>query len=84
MMDKEQKELLKEIMKVEFANVETTLFLDTHPRDARVIAEHNKYAYQLDMLIKRYEQKYGPLTHQAMSSCPWRYIDGPWPWEIEY
>ncbi len=83
-MKQGQLELLKEIMKLEFANIETTLYLDTHPKDARVLAEHNKYAYQIEMLTKQYEQQYGPLTHQAISKYPWRYIDDPWPWEIEY
>ncbi|MCG8500412.1 MAG: spore coat protein CotJB [Firmicutes bacterium] len=83
-MGGEQLALLKEIMKLEFALVETALYLDTHPRDARMLAEHNKYACQLEMLKKQYEQKYGPLTNQGMSRCPWRYIDEPWPWEIQY
>jgi spore coat protein JB len=75
---------LKEIMKVEFANVETALYLDTHPQDAKALADHNKYAYRLEMLKKQYEQKYGPLTHYGMSAYPWKYIESPWPWEINY
>ena len=83
-LKKEQLEILKEIMKLEFANVETTLYLDTHQHDARMLALHNKYACELAMLKRQYEQMYTPITHEAMSRCPWQYIKGPWPWEIEY
>lgn len=80
----EQLALLKEIMKVQFALVETALYLDTHPQDPRVLGDHNQLSCKLDMLKRQYEQKYQPLTHYGMGKFPWNYLDGPWPWEIQY
>lgn len=81
---KERLALLKEIMKMQFAVVETALYLDTHPNDPRVLAKHNEYAYNLEMLKKQYGHMYGPLTHYCTGRYPWSYIDSPWPWEINY
>jgi spore coat protein JB len=83
-LSEERLALLKEIMKLQFAVIETALYLDTHPNDPRVLAKHNEYAYNLCMFKKQYEDKYEPLTHYGTSRFPWSYINGPWPWEIEY
>ncbi|MDK2934842.1 MAG: spore coat protein [Clostridia bacterium] len=83
-MNYDQVELLKELMRAHFCAVETALYLDTHPKDPRALADHNKCACRLEMLRKQYIQKYGALTHEDPSVYPWTYINGPWPWEIKY
>lgn len=83
-MDREQKLLLKEMMEIGFALVETNLYLDTHPTDERVLRLHNSYSQKYSELKSLYEARYGLLTFMGMSGCPWSYINGPWPWEINF
>lgn len=62
------------------------LYLDTHPGDARALADYNAQAQRLAALKAEYAQRYGPLTHfdQEMAGYTWRWICEPWPWEINY
>ncbi|NLX62688.1 MAG: spore coat protein CotJB [Tissierellia bacterium] len=83
-MDLEQKKLLLEIMEYSFALVETNLYLDTHPNDERALKLHNSYSQRYHELLSIYEAKYGPLRYTQMSGCPWDYINGPWPWDIDF
>ncbi|NLW23116.1 MAG: spore coat protein CotJB [Tissierellia bacterium] len=83
-MDREQKLLLKEMMEIGFALVETNLYLDTHPTDERALRLHNSYSQKYSELKSLYEARYGLLTFMGMSGCPWSYINGPWPWEINF
>lgn len=83
-MDREQKMLLRELMEVQFALVETNLYLDTHPNDKRALRLHNDYSQRYHELRSLYEAKYGLLSFTGMSGCPWSYIYGPWPWEINF
>lgn len=85
-MHKERLKMLEKIQELEFACIDMNLYLDTHPGDAKAVMDYNNYTYQLMMLKKQYESMYGPLTNfgYAQSQCPWRWIDDPWPWEIEY
>jgi spore coat protein JB len=78
--------LLKEIQAYEFAAIDLNLFLDTHPNEQRALADYNALTNHLTMLKKQYEQIYGPMVvfRFTPSQYPWRWIDGPWPWEIEY
>ncbi|WP_418792006.1 spore coat protein CotJB [Phosphitispora sp. TUW77] len=81
-----QAKLLKEIMSYEFSAVELNLFLDTHPNDIKALAEYNQVTQCLKKLQYEYEKCYGPLMNfgSSFSQHPWRWIDEPWPWEIEY
>lgn len=83
-MDKAQMDLLVEIMETSFVLVETSLYLNTHPNDERALRLHNNTSQKYSELKSIYQAKYGPLTSTEMSKCPWGYIDGPWPWEINF
>lgn len=64
---------LEEIQAVDFALVELTLYLDTHPND------------QQAMQLKRiFETKYGPLQQYGNSYTDgkWSWGTSPWPWQI--
>ena len=82
----EQLALLKEIQALAFTCLDLNLFLDTHPGDARALADYNSTAQQLAYLKAAYTQRYGPLMNfgQEAVGYPWSWIDEPWPWEIEY
>ena len=81
-MDREQMNLLKELMEVEFVVLETALYLDTHPNDPVALYRHKMYTDQLKQVKDAYEMQYGPMTifgHEYGDN--WRYINSPWPWE---
>ncbi|ADG83231.1 spore coat protein CotJB [Thermincola potens] len=84
--DKRRVQMLEEIMMVEFATIELGLFLDTHPYDMRALKDYNRYTCMLQKLKAEYEQLYGPLALHgtAPTQFPWKWVEEPWPWEIEY
>lgn len=75
-----KKQLLKEIMVLNFAINDLALYLDTHPNDANAIRMHSKYSEKQIALTAEYQKLYGPLTINFMSDT-WDWIDEPWPWE---
>jgi spore coat protein JB len=84
---KQRVKLLCDIQKEDFMVTELSLFLDTHPGDRRAVAEFNRHTQCLIGLIQTYEHHFGPLAlHQRCTPVqyPWRWIEEPWPWEIEY
>lgn len=83
-MDNKQLKLLNELMELGFCLVETNLYLDTHPYDERALRLHNTLSGQYQELETLYTSQYGPMKYTGMSQYPWRYIEEPWPWEIDY
>ncbi len=80
----EQAALLRQIQAVEFTCVELNLFLDTHPDDARALADYNATAQQLASLKAGYAQRFGPLSNfgNEPGGDSWKWICEPWPWQI--
>jgi spore coat protein JB len=76
--------LLKEIMALEFSLIDLNLYLDTHPTDRRALTIYNEYTSRLNNMKREYENEFAPLTASFPSGCPWRWIENPWPWEIDY
>lgn len=77
-------DFLIELMEVSFMLVESALYLDTHPNDERALRLHNNASQRYTELENTYQARYGPLKNTGMSKYPWGYIDGPWPWEINF
>ena len=75
-----KEKLLHEIMSLNFAINDLTLYLDTHPNDTKAICLHNEYVQKVSILKEDYEKLYGPLTINFISNT-WDWIDEPWPWE---
>ncbi|MGD8400957.1 MAG: spore coat protein CotJB [Bacillota bacterium] len=84
-MHREQQGLLNRIQALEFTAVDFNLYLDTHPNDQRALCEYQNTVGELEKLRREYVQMAGPLTPMDLSeqSC-WRWIEEPWPWQIEY
>ena len=81
-IDKKQ---LKEIMRLQFGVTETVLYLNTHPFDETVLQLHNEYASRLRNTMQEYQRRYGPLENSFPGAeSPWRWIQEPWPWQINY
>lgn len=76
--------LMEDLQAVDFALVDLTLYLDTHPNDYEAIQQFNQFAKQRGLLKKQIESQFGPLQQygNSYSGYPWNWDDGPWPWQI--
>lgn len=85
-MDPEQRAMLMDIMQLEFTAVDLQLFLDTHPDDQRALSDFRATSQALMQAKMSYESKYGPLLSYGFGMSPntWRWVDEPWPWEINW
>lgn len=83
-INKERLELLKEIMALEFSMIDLNLYLDTHPRDEKALIVFGQYGCRLKDMKEKYENEYGPLTPANAGNSHWKWIEEPWPWEIDY
>ncbi|HBG21807.1 MAG: spore coat protein CotJB [Syntrophaceticus sp.] len=86
-MNKSRVRMLRELQEIEFALVELNLYLDTHPNDEEAINNFNTLAIRLQQAKQSYEAKFGPLInfgHSGPVQAPWKWIEEPWPWEIDY
>ena len=82
--DMSREALLHEISKVDFAVVEMTLYLDTHPHEREAIAYLNHYLKLKNQLEKEYSYKYEPLSVALAGESDdnkWLWALAPMPWE---
>lgn len=81
----EQALMLLQIQELDFAAIDLNLYLDTHPNDKKALHDYNCLTQKLRVLRNEYQRIYGPLVNFgfAPSQYPWRWINDPWPWEIE-
>ncbi|MDR3263178.1 MAG: spore coat protein CotJB [Clostridiales bacterium] len=76
---------LYKLTQLDFYAVDLQLYLDTHPNDAKAIAEYNKTINDAQKLRSDYEQTNGPLTSKYLSPAEkFDWIDEPWTWEEQY
>lgn len=80
-MNENQRMLLHRIMMLQFALIETALYLDTHPTDQKALAQHQIFSEERKNLVMQYEKEYAPLTLYGKGSNYWNYLNSPWPWE---
>lgn len=77
-----QQQLLHFIDVVSFAANDISLFLDTHPDDAKALKTFQHYSDLRQNALRTYAENYGPLTmNTAVSSDHWYWATQPWPWE---
>ena len=82
-MNIEEQSLLRKISSAQFAAWELHLFLDTHPNNSEARKKYNEYVEKTAMLVKEYEDKYGPLRASNQNMDKWKWVNDPWPWETE-
>ena len=75
-----RREMIDEIRSLNFAIIELSLYLDTHPFDKKALCLHDKYCKELDELKEKYQKAFGPLTIKYPSD-DWKWLEGSWPWE---
>ena len=75
-------ELMKKIDSLDFARHEAQLFLDTHPDCKAALDYFNRTTDMLEELRTKYQDSYGPLVATASGTESYRWVDGPWPWQL--
>lgn len=77
---------LERLMEIDFVLYELLLYLDTHPNDSRAMREFCIMAERHHRMMMEYQQNCALLVpfHNCEDEIPWRWIEEPWPWEIEY
>ena len=69
---------------IDFALVETALYLDAYPDSCEALAYYHKLLAERKSLMADYTQHYGPLTQRDNTSqTSWQWVKTPWPWEHE-
>ena len=79
--NQDRSRLLNKINENSFTVNDILLYLDTHPTDQEAMNYYH-YVKQLNKeAVCAYEQAYGPLMINQVSSDNWSWIKSPWPWE---
>jgi spore coat protein JB len=75
---------MEQLQKVDFALVELTLYLDTHPTDMQSVQQFNQLVQRRQQIAGEFEMKYGPLLQfgHSYSRFPWQWVNSPWPWQV--
>lgn len=78
----EQKNMLHEISKLDFAVIDMTLYLDTHPYDLDAMEQWNRYQNRKRQLEREYNMKYPPLQLNDIDGTgkewTWALQEPPW------
>ena len=75
-----REKMMKNIKCLNFAVIEISEYLDTHPNDQKAICLHKEYSNKLNELENKYQKVFGPLTIYFPCN-KWRWLEEPWPWE---
>lgn len=75
-----REELMKQIKCLNFAVIDISEYLNTHPDDRRAICLHREYCNQLKEVKDKYQRIFGPLSIYYPCN-KWRWLEEPWPWE---
>lgn len=70
-------EMLEQIKCHNFAIIELSLYLNTHPNDDKALCLHRKYCKEFKELKDKYQKVYGPLSIYFPCN-KWRWLEEPW------
>ena len=74
---------MAELMAIEFAAHDLSLYLDTHPEDVEAFAVYRDLLRLSEEGAKRYAARYGPICKTDMiDSDSFSWLQSPWPWEL--
>ena len=76
--------LMQKLRTLEFAIVDTALYLNAYPDSDCALAYYHKLLEERDCLRKTINEQCGPLNiYENTDKDGWRWTDGPWPWQID-
>ena len=74
----------KKLQMLDFAIVDTVLYLDAYPACAQALEYYHKLLAEREQVAKQYAEACGPLTAwDNVSRKSWDWAKGPWPWQTE-
>lgn len=82
--DRNCKSQLENLRALDFAIVETGLYLDAYPQSREALEYYHALIAQREKLAAAYEKGCAPLTvYGNRSKTSWDWVAGPWPWEAD-
>ena len=80
----EQEKMYLELARICFAKHDINLYLDLHPDDTSMITLFNDYRERELMLLRQYEERFGPINTDStvLNSTPFMWVTDGWPWEV--
>ena len=72
---------LQRLRELEFALLETNLYLDTHPNSRKVLDYYKKVKAARDIMYEDYVKNNGPMFAADVRQDNWSWVDMPWPWQ---
>ena len=74
--------LKKRLQVLDFAIVETVLYLDAYPKCKKALEYYHTLLAERRVLAQSMQAQCGPTTAwENESKTEWNWISGPWPWE---
>ncbi|MBR6208924.1 MAG: spore coat protein CotJB [Oscillospiraceae bacterium] len=74
---------LAELMAIDFAAHDLSLYLDTHPRDEEAFAVYRDLLRLAEEGSRRYAARYGPISKpDLIEADKFEWLNSPWPWEL--
>ena len=78
------KELMQKLRVLDFALVDTVLYLNAYPNCRGALDYYHKLLKERKELCTVINEKCGPINAmQNESKTEWNWVAGPWPWEPE-
>ena len=72
---------LQRLRELEFALLETNLYLDTHPNSRKALDYYKKVKTARDIMYEDYVKNNGPMFAADVRQDNWSWVDMPWPWQ---
>ncbi len=74
---------MAELMAIDFAAHDLSLYLDTHPEDAEAFAVYKDLLALAEEGKNRYVKRYGPICKtDLVNAASYCWTRSPWPWEM--
>ena len=76
--------LQKQLWELDFALVETTLYLDAYPDCKQALEYYHTLLREREAVAAVVNEQCGPITAaENKSRTEWSWIKSPWPWELD-
>jgi len=75
--------LKKKLRELDFAIVETVLYLDAYPECKSALEYYCKLKEERKSVAEAVNEKCGPITARDNCCASWDWVKTPWPWEYD-
>ena len=76
--------LKRKLQAIDFAIIETGLYLDAYPECRHALEYYHKLIAERDAVVAIINEKCAPISmRENKSRTEWNWVQGPWPWESD-